>query len=203
MRVVIGLSGKLGSGKDYITNNVIIPVIEKMGYRYLQCAFADQIKINVMTKNGISYEDVYINKTPESRQLLQREGTEIGRMQDKNIWIKYLNNWIKVNENRGINIYIISDVRFKNELKYIKCKDIIGIMLKVVAPKRNNEKLLKESCGDIKVYNKIRNHESECDLDDISDEMYDMIINNDINDVENIEDIKYKFNELLNELIKN
>ena len=66
MRIVIGVTGKLGSGKDYITNHVIIPVIEKIKYRYLQCAFADQIKVNVMTKNNISYNDVYENKTPES-----------------------------------------------------------------------------------------------------------------------------------------
>ena len=67
---VIGITGKLGSGKDYITNNVIIPVLNKMNYRYLQCAFADQIKVNVMSKNNIRYEDLYENKTHVSRTII-------------------------------------------------------------------------------------------------------------------------------------
>ena len=116
MKIVIGVTGKLGSGKDFITNNVIIPVLEKYArmssdnMRYMQCAFADQIKINVMSKNDVEYDDVYENKTPESRQLLQKEGTEIGRKEDKNIWVKFLSNWIKVHYNRGITSFVISDV---------------------------------------------------------------------------------------------
>jgi phosphomevalonate kinase len=199
MKILIGVSGKLGSGKDYITNHVIIPVIEKIGYRYLQCAFADQIKINVMTKNGISYEDVYENKTPESRRLLQTEGTEIGRTQDRNIWVKYLDNWIKVHENRGISVYIISDVRFKNEFYYVKAEENIGLMLKIVARNRNEERLVKESQGDSIVYDKIKNHASECDLDDFTNDMFDMVISNDTIDVVSIESLQYQFERLLYE----
>lgn len=199
MKIIIGVSGKLGSGKDYITNHVIIPVIEKMGYRYLQCAFADQIKINVMTKNGISYEDVYENKTPESRRLLQTEGTEVGRTQDKNIWVKYLDNWIKVHENRGISVYIVSDVRFKNEFYYVKSEKNIGLMLKVVAPKRNEDRLLRESNGDSLIYDKISNHASECDLDEFPNDMYDMVISNDTTDIVSIDDLKYNFEKVLYE----
>jgi hypothetical protein len=199
MKIIIGVSGKLGSGKDYITNNVIIPVIEKIGYRYLQCAFADQIKINVMTKSGISYEDVYENKTPESRRLLQTEGTEIGRTQDRNIWVKYLDNWIKVHEKRGISVYIISDVRFENEYYYVKSEENIGLMLKVIAPIRNEERLLKESKGDTGVYNKISNHASECDLDEFPNDVYDMVICNDMTDIVSIDELQDKFKRLLYE----
>ena len=199
MKILIGVSGKLGSGKDYITNHVIIPVIEKMGYRYLQCAFADQIKINVMTKNNISYEDVYENKTPDSRRLLQVEGTEVGRTQDKNIWVKYLDNWVKVHENRGINVYIISDVRFKNEYYYVKGEDRIGLMLRVVAPNRNQERLLRESKGDNDLLSKISSHASECDLDDFPNDMFDMIVSNDTTDIVSIDDLQYQFERLLYE----
>lgn len=199
MKIVIGVSGKLGCGKDYITNHVIMPVIEKMGCRYLQCAFADQIKINVMTKNNISYEDVYENKTPDSRRLLQVEGTEVGRIQDKNIWVKYLDNWIKVHENRGINVYIISDVRFKNEYYYVKGEYRIGLMLRVIAPNRNKERLLRESKGDDELLSKISSHASECDLDDFTNDMFDMIVSNDTTDIVNIDDLKYKFERLLYE----
>ena len=178
MKLLIGLTGKLGSGKDYIAHNLIIPIIEKLKYRYLQCAFADQIKINVMTKYNINYNDVYVNKTAQSRQLLQIEGTDIARSQDVNIWVNYINNWIKVHEMRGISVYIISDVRFKNEVEFIKEHN--GIMIKVFAPQRNHNRLTQESNGDTTIYNKIKQHISECDLDEIPDNKYDVIINNDI-----------------------
>lgn len=197
-RVVIGVTGKLGSGKDYITNNVIVPVIEKINYRYLQCAFADQIKVNVMTKNNISYSDVYENKTPESRQLLQNEGTEVGREQDCNIWVKFLDNWINVHHNRGVNVYVISDARFKNEYEFVKND---GIMIKVVAPNRNKDRLLKESRGDNSIYKKISQHASECDLDDFSNDRYDMVIYNDTDNILDLDELKIEFEKLLRDLL--
>jgi phosphomevalonate kinase len=200
MKIIIGITGKLGSGKDYITNNVVIPVLEKMNYRYLQCAFADQIKINVMSKNNITYEDVYENKTSESRRLLQTEGTEVGRSCDKDIWVKYLDNWVKVHSSRGINVFIISDVRFKNEYEFVK--NNLGLMLKVVAPSRNESRLNRESQGDSGLYEKISKHASECDLDDYINDKYDMVIMNDINDIVNMKELQYKFEKIINECFK-
>ena len=197
-RVIIGVTGKLGSGKDYITNNVIVPVIKKINSRYLQCAFADQIKVNVMTKNNISYSDVYENKTPESRQLLQNEGTEVGREQDRNIWVKFLDNWINVHHNRGVNVYVISDARFKNEYEFVKNE---GIMIKVVAPNRNQDRLLKESRGDNSIYKKISQHASECDLDDFSNDKYDMVIYNDIDNIIDLDELQCRFEKLLRSLL--
>lgn len=201
MKIIIGICGKLGSGKDYIANNVIIPVIEKMKYRYLQCAFADQIKVNVMTKNGVSYTDVYENKTPESRRLLQIEGTEVGRENDKNVWVKYLDNWMNIHYNRGISVYIISDCRFKNEYDFIKNNN--GIMLKVIARERNEMRLMRESKGDKDLYEKISKHSSECDLDDYSDDKYDMVINNDIKDIFDSSELRYKFEMIFKDQLNN
>jgi hypothetical protein len=174
--VLIGLVGKLGSGKDFIADNVVIPLIKES---YLKMAFADQIKINVMTKNNIQFNDVYVNKTEQSRILLQHEGTEKGRDSiNKNIWVDYLDNWIKIYKYKGIKNFIVSDVRFKNELEFIRKNK--GILIKVVAPLRNHMRLTEESEGDEEVYDKIKSHISECDLDDISETEYDIIINNDI-----------------------
>jgi len=204
MKIIIGITGKLGSGKDYITNNVVIPVLEKYSHigRFMQCAFADQIKVNVMTKNNITYNDVYENKTSISRQLLQEEGTDIGRKKDKDIWIRYLNNWMKVYYHRGISVFIISDVRFKNEYDFVKSskdKDAVGIMLKVVANKRNNDRLIAESGGDIVLYEKISKHPSECELDELNDEQFDLIIKNDVDDNFNLDTVKVQFSKILYE----
>lgn len=199
MKIVIGISGKLGSGKNFITTNVILPVLEKLERKYLEISFADQIKINVMTKNGIDYSDVYMCKTESSRQLLQTEGTEIGRAADKNIWVNYLDNWIKVFNFRGIDTFVISDCRFMNEFDYIKNSS--GIMIKIIAPKRNNSRLLQESCGSLEAYNKISTHRSECDLDSITDDMFNLIIYNDPEDLFNVVNLQLDFELLLNNFL--
>jgi hypothetical protein len=173
--VLIGLVGKLGSGKDYIADNIVIPLFKEP---HLKMAFADQIKINVMTKNNIPFNDVYVNKTEQSRTLLQQEGTEKGRDTiNKNIWVDYLDNWIKIYKYKGVEHFIVSDVRFKNELEYIKNNG--GILIKIVAPSRNHARLTAESKCDTVAYNKIKSHISECDLDDIPEDQFDMIIDND------------------------
>lgn len=206
MKIIIGITGKLGSGKDYIANNVVIPVLEKyassskdMG-KFMQCAFADQIKVNVMTKNNIPYNDVYENKTSISRQLLQKEGTDIGRKKDKDIWIRYLNNWMKVYYNRGISVFVVTDVRFKNEYDFVKCnKDAFGVIIKVVAEKRNTNRLIAESGGNISLYEKISEHPSECELDNLRDEQFDLIIKNDIDDNFNLDAVQLQFSKVLYE----
>lgn len=195
MKIVIGVSGKLGSGKNFITTNVIIPVLEKRKQKYLELSFADQIKINVMTKNGIEYDDVYLRKTESSRQLLQTEGTEVGRNFDKDIWVNYLDNWIKVFNNRGIDSFVVSDVRFMNEFDYIKNSG--GIMIKIVAPKRNQSRLLQESNGNQESYNKISTHRSECNLDSLNDNMFNLVIFNDPEDTFDVVHLQNQFEELL------
>jgi phosphomevalonate kinase len=194
--VLIGISGKIGVGKDYITSNVVIQALKNSSY--LQLAFADQIKINVMSKKNISYDDVYFKKTQESRQLLQQEGS-IGRNEDSDIWIKYFKNWVNVHSKRGIQNIIISDCRYKNEFDYIKQNG--GIIIKVVAPDRNNDRLIQEASSsgifDNESFNKIKNHQSECDLDDLSDCNFDIVINNRKDTNLDIEYLQNKFIQLL------
>ena len=177
-KMIIGLAGKMGSGKDYIAQQYIIPLVKKMGTEILQMSFADQIKINVMTNHNVPYDDVFVKKTLNSRKLLQLEGTERGRnILGQDIWIKYFDAWSKVYTARGIDCVITTDIRFKNELVYIKRNN--GIVIKVVAEERNKARLEEESNGDISVYNSLSNHSSECDLDEIEDAEYDMVVKND------------------------
>lgn len=181
---IIGLCGKMGVGKDYIATNFIIPIIEQqLKQRCLQLSFAEQIKANVMSKNGVAYEDVYVRKTDETRRLLQQEGTENGRnVIGKDVWVKYFESWCKIFSGRGIDHFVVCDVRFQNEVDYIRSRN--GVLIKVNAPKRNNNRLTQESNGDKTVYDRIKNHESECNLDSLPDSVYDMIINNDEGELE-------------------
>ena len=176
--MLIGIVGKLGTGKDFCLTNLIIPILKSKNLRYTELSFADQIKVNVMTKNNVDFENVYVNKTSETRTLLQTEGTENGRdILGENIWVMYFDSWKKVHESRGVNIILCSDVRFKNEFNYIKENN--GIIIKIVSPIRNNNRLLSESKNDPETMKKISLHRSECDLDDLSDTLFDLIIDND------------------------
>jgi phosphomevalonate kinase len=176
--MIIGLAGKMGSGKDYIAQKYIIPLVKKMGKEILQMSFADQIKINVMTNHNVPYDDVFVKKTQQTRKLLQLEGTERGRnVLGQDIWIKYFDAWSRVYTARGIDCIITTDIRFKNELVYIRENN--GIVIKVVSEERNKTRLQEESKGDIAVYDTLSKHSSECDLDEIENDEYDMVVQND------------------------
>lgn len=176
---VIAINGKLGSGKDYICKYVIEKAVKKAGIRYLPVAFADQIKVNVMTNTSLDYHSLYIQKSDISRRFLQTEGTN-HRNVNKNIWIDYMHNWITVLEHKGIQLFIITDLRYKNELDYITSHfKHRNILIKVIAEDRTNKKLLQEANGDIDAYNLIKNHTSECELDDTqSEDLFDFVVDN-------------------------
>lgn len=177
--MIIGIAGKMGCGKDYICNNYLAPILKQIQRNFLQISFADQLKVNMMTKNNISFDSVYINKTKDTRKLLQIEGTECGRETlGDDIWIRYLDNWVNVYKSRGVQDFICTDVRFINEVNYIRNGG--GIIIRIDAPKRNLDRLLRESCGDLETLNVLKNHVSECDLDILSDNDFDLIIQNDV-----------------------
>lgn len=191
--MLIGISGKMGSGKDYVCQNLINPLMNKYNKRCLQVSFADQIKVNVMTKYDVPFCDVYLDKTNETRTLLQQEGTERGRdIFGKDIWIKYLHNWISVYKSRGIHSFVCPDVRFKNELEYIKSQG--GIVIRINAPKRNLQRLEQESGGDKNIKHILQSHISECDLDNYND--FDLVIDNDNT---NLNDYKQKLENIFME----
>ena len=49
------------------------------------------------------------------------------------IWINILDNWIKLYSSQGVERFIITDVRFLNEVKYIK--KLGGIIFRIIVPR--------------------------------------------------------------------
>ena len=119
----IGISGKMGTGKDYIIENYIKPYIEtKLNKKCLILSFADMIKVN----------------------LLQLEGTEKGKnMFGADIWVNYVKAWGELYMSRCIDFILIPDVRFKNEYDFIKNSN--GIIFRINAPNRYEKKIRNES----------------------------------------------------------
>ena len=151
--MLIGISGKLGSGKDEIAKSAI-----KDGFGY-RIAFADQVKdlvincfnlnkdlvygsqkdketlthvrwdtINIPMSLLIKYRNVAIDPKQvylSIREILQIVGTDMMRSFDPNVWINLaFNNMEKTDKH-----VIITDVRFKNEAKAIE--DAGGIIVRL------------------------------------------------------------------------
>lgn len=112
---IIGLSGKAGSGKDYVGREVLRP----NGYR--QWAFAWPMK-NQAVGRGFSYDDVHNTKPPAVRAMLQQIGTEEGwKIHGKQYWTEIAGAWLRtLEENFGFHRFYFPDTRFEHEVDFIR-----------------------------------------------------------------------------------
>ena len=165
--MIIGISGKAGSGKDtaakmlevlYANPNISYEDFANRKYKNFAdiqiMHFADILKETVQALFGIGEWETgtqegkkvtisWIGKTV--RELLQEEGQGLRDAVDPNLWIKAL----FANTEDWSN-YIIADVRYPNELKAIKERD--GVLIRID----------RNSAG-------AENHSSETALDDYND----------------------------------
>ncbi len=120
MGIVIGISGKIGSGKTTFSK-MLIDRLSKEGIIAKEKSFAEKLKTIASIISGLPIEDMYSqegkNKIIPSfnmtvGQMQQKIGTEVFRDNfDQDVWIKALfNSYDKEND-----VWIISDVRFENE----------------------------------------------------------------------------------------
>jgi hypothetical protein len=111
--MIIGLVGKKESGKSTVAKYLVD------NHNFIQLAFATPLK-DMLIKAGLcTYEEVYIQKTPQSRFLMQRIGTDIIRKQiDSDFWVKkffelYYDTILH-------NNVVIDDIRFENEFEFVE-----------------------------------------------------------------------------------
>jgi len=169
---IIGLSGKIGTGKNYIGEKLIGRQLYNMGYNIHILAFGDQVKYEFGSRMSVItdistltsemddvYNKLFVNKTKDIRTKLQyyatehcREGTSLTVKDDfimfnePNIWIKSLylqiKNILSKSYDTARDVFIITDVRFQNEANFIKYLD--GIIIRIEAPIRNYDKIKQE-----------------------------------------------------------
>lgn len=115
-----GFAGKKGSGKNYIAQHLFLPYL--ISKPTLIMAFADHFKVDTIINYSLLNEDVFgDNKSESVRHLLQQAGHEQGRLKrGEDIWIRTLNEWMLAYHDRGIERFIITDVRYENEMEWIK-----------------------------------------------------------------------------------
>jgi hypothetical protein len=76
--MIIGFSGKIGSGKDYVSKNIFLPILKNniKNINYLFLAFADPLKQECSLRYGCEYNKLYKDKDLFTRKSLQDVGTE-------------------------------------------------------------------------------------------------------------------------------
>lgn len=120
--MLIGICGKAGAGKDTIGDYLVNK------HNFKKIALADPIKRLVKDVFVLDDHTVYDREAREKelenwkgwsvRKLLQFVGTELFRNNiDDSIWVKSL--WYRI-QNDKENNYVVTDIRFPNELKYFK-----------------------------------------------------------------------------------
>jgi hypothetical protein len=162
---IVALAGKSGVGKDTVAERYFRP----HGFR--QVALADEIKFKAIALGIAKYEEVFTGEKPRAvRTWLQHEGTERGRnLLGPDVWLRFaFARMRRASEMWGINDFVITDVRFRNEVEYIKAQG--GVVLLVEAPTRHkNNGMTKEQ----------RQHESEVNLDTCDATVFHGIVLND------------------------
>lgn len=192
---ILGVSGKRGVGKNYISEHFLVPnILRKFSNETVQVipyffSFGTPVKIELYSRdisNTLTYNNLFLDKTSTTRDLLQKYATENGRdVYRKDMWIRSVDMWIQLhNENlkiinehlekKLVPLYVIEDVRFENEYSYIR--NLGGILVLVEAPARNLQRILLES-NDTNTFV----HESEKGLEHLE---FDLVLNNDTNSVE-------------------
>lgn len=185
-RLVIGMAGKAGAGKDTVADYLC------RNYNFVKFSLADPLKASIKSMFMLDDETVYDRIKREEpltdfpdwsvRKLLQFVGTDLMRKQfDDALWAKILNKRIRqTNQHSRV---VIADVRFPNEQSYLRLLENDGDSVFFI-------KLERDGCVGHDIG--LKNHDSEkYNLDG------DCIIYNN----GNIEDLYKKTNEMITKII--
>lgn len=119
---VIGLCGVAQSGKDTFCEGAI-KLFKKQNIQAQRVSFADALKKDVepflLEKVGISSFTTDIKEKTLIRDFLVSYGTKLMRKIDENIWINKVDAIVRENIKNDI-VTIITDVRYKNELLWVR-----------------------------------------------------------------------------------
>ena len=135
---MIGITGKIGSGKDTIADYLVSK------HNYTKLSLAEPIKSALAAMLDEPVENFYDRELKEQlipelglsrRQLAEALGTEWGRYSlknytgDENFWVKLLEYKIFKN---NLQRTVVPDVRFDNEVNFIR--ENKGIIINVIRP---------------------------------------------------------------------
>jgi Deoxynucleotide monophosphate kinase len=143
--IVVGMTGRKRSGKDTSGERLV------RDHGFVRVAFADALKEACISVFGFSNEQVYGDDLKEvvdeywgysPREVLQKVGTELFREAisrenvlpeiGKNIWVRTIERKILNLARQGHRRFVITDVRFPNELAFLTDSVFNAYSIKVV-----------------------------------------------------------------------
>ncbi len=145
--IILSLSGKKSSGK-----NTVARMIADMTPSWCkEIAFADALKHEVAVATGTSIE--FINKNKDNfRLILQGWGTDFRRKLHGDLyWISKLDKEIyRLTVENKIEILLVTDARFPNEVEYLmNCQ---AICINVVRPNSDKDQHISETANDQTIF---------------------------------------------------
>lgn len=182
---LIGFLGKKHRGKDTCCDYIV----EKYGYK--SNSFAGPLKRGIQEWFGFSDNQLFTELKEEidenwgisPRKAFQLIGTELGRNiipkllpnLNTSFWIKSFDIWYEKNKNLDI---VVSDVRFQDEVDYIRSKG--GIIIKITRKECDEYEIVETDL-----------HKSEIEIDKIKN--YTLGIDND----GNLNDLYLKLDDIV------
>ena len=173
---IIGIVGPIGSGKscvgEYLVNK----------YNFKEYSFADSLKKSICSLYGINKHLLYGTQTDKElhipywdtngRKLCQTIGTLFRENIDQDFWIKRMHLDIL---NNGDDKIVITDIRYPNELEYVK-NNLDGLILFINRENTNYQNYNHES---EKYLEYIKNDKNVVKIDNSSslDNLYNKIDN--------------------------
>ena len=176
--IILGMSGKMGVGKNYISESMIVPhLIREVeianGTRLVPffLSFGSFIKSELYARDAtLTYESLFHQKTKVVRTRLQEYGTALGRESvNKDLWIRHVEIWMRI-QTEGIRqlnqslecastmlpLFVVQDIRFENELAFVQSFKN-SFVVRVDAPDRHVQRVRTEGSN--------ATHVSETSLD--------------------------------------
>lgn len=146
--VVILVSGLSGSGKNFVADEIIARwlVLKRQLYPN-SMAFATPLKIGLHLNHydDYSWTDVFQTKPPIIRMGLQEEGQVAREKYGIEHWIDQLHDNLLDQVSRGVQVILITDGRYWNEIDYVRDTfPTNSLRIRLVAPKRVQKKLEKD-----------------------------------------------------------
>ncbi len=183
MGTIIGISGKIGSGKTTCAKAIV-----EMDPRFKLVHFATALKSAASIILGLPIEHFYNselknsniiwnNKTTTIGEFLQWFGTDLMRAQDPDVWVNAL-----MNTYTNDQYWVIDDVRFENEMYAVGRAN--GYMIRLEGDPAG---IRENSKRDL-------NHISETQLDGIE---MDYIINTD----DSLKMTRFELLNIINEIV--
>lgn len=144
---IIGLCGFKGSGKSFTANRIKAELETKIfGVKII--SFADGLRemtyklmgtdLNAQEYSEFKEKDFKMELSGKTisftgRELLQKLGTDVLRKINDNIWIDIMKEKVlSIKNDKSADVIIIDDIRFENELEFVKSLRSNDVGIKVI-----------------------------------------------------------------------